>query len=60
MLPFIGIEANAKLIFIIHHLQKLSGRNQLYTATLPHNHGSKNYWRDESDSLLYHLNITSL
>jgi len=32
MSPFIGIEAIAKLISIIHHLQKLSGRNQLYTA----------------------------
>ena len=32
MSPFIGIEAIAKLIFIIHHLQKLSSRNQLYNA----------------------------
>jgi len=39
--PSTGIEAIAELIPIVHHLQKLSGRNQLHTATLPHNHKVK-------------------
>ena len=37
-LPFIGIEAIAGLIPIIHHLWKLSDRNQLQTTSLSHNH----------------------
>jgi len=41
MLPSMGIEAIAGLIPIIHHFQKLSGRNQLHITTLSHNHGLK-------------------
>ena len=41
MLSSTEIKAITELISIIHHLQKLSNRNQLYIATLPNNHGLK-------------------
>ena len=40
-LPTMGIEAIVGLIPIQSHLWKLSGRNQLQTSTLLHNHALK-------------------
>ena len=54
----IGIKAIAGLIPIIHHFQKLSGRNQLQTASLLHNHMLNKLL--EKDSLFYHHTIVFL
>ena len=54
----IGIEAITGIIFIQSHIQKLSGKNQLQTSTLPINHTLKiHYWKN--DSLLNHSNTAS-
>jgi len=48
--PLKGIEAIAGLIHIKYHLQKLVGRSQLHSATLPTNHLIRMFMNDHSNN----------
>jgi len=48
--PLEGIEAIASLINIKYHLQKLVGRSQIHSATLPANHLIRTFMNDHSNN----------
>lgn len=60
--PAMGIKAIVGLIPIQLHIHKLSGRNQLWTATLPQNHIIKSLLerRHVQNSQSHHLTLESM